>query len=180
MLNCIPILTKATLAVTVVAFSTGCSVAQEAVSPAQITMGNGELNAIELAGLIREVGEKTFSDVRVHGETTSTYRTNSTGITFPKVTIENSGWIVLHPVIDGKPNGDIVSGFSYLAAGQTENVTINMMHPADAGAKYLVMLHNDVDKDRVFDFVFVEDGINVEDRAVFEGANMIAHFIELP
>jgi hypothetical protein len=55
-----------------------------------------------------------------------------------------------------------------------------MMHPADAGAKYLVMLHNDVDADRVFDFVFVEDGINVEDRAVFEGTRMVAHFISLP
>ena len=42
------------------------------------------------------------------------------------------------------------------------------------------MLHNDVDNDRVFDFVFVEDGINVEDRAVFEGMRMIAHIFEVP
>ena len=42
------------------------------------------------------------------------------------------------------------------------------------------MLHSDVDKDRVFDFVFVEDGINVEDSAVFEGTHMIAHIFSVP
>lgn len=167
----------AVLAVTATSF--GSSLARNAPPP-QITMGNGERNAIEVDNLIREAGKKTVSNVRIHGQGVSTYRMNSTGITFPKVTIENPGWIVLHPIIDGKPNGDIVSGFTYLSAGQNENVTIDMFHPAYAGSKYLVMLHNDVDDDRVFDFVFVEDGINVEDRAVFEGTRMIAHFISLP
>jgi len=37
-----------------------------------------------------------------------------------------------------------------------------------------------IDQDRVFDFVFVDDGINVEDTAVFEGTHMIAHIIEIP
>ena len=160
--------------------SAGCTAAQEPDKPLQMTMGDGESNAIQIEGLVRESGQKTFSDVRNHGSDVSTYRTNSTGITFPKVVIENPGWIVLHPVIDRKPNGDIVSGFTYLNAGENANVTVQMFHPADAGEKYLVMLHNDVDEDRIFDFVFVEDGINVEDRAVFEGNRMIAHFISLP
>ena len=52
--------------------------------------------------------------------------------------------------------------------------------PADAGRKFLVMLHSDVDNDHVLDFVFVEDGINVEDAAVFEGTRMIAHIFAVP
>ena len=158
----------------------GCSEFQETPTPPQITMGNGEANAIQIDGVLRESGEGVFSDTRSNTRNTSMFRTNSTGITFPEVVIENPGWIVLHPVIDGKPNGDIVSGFTYLQAGENTGVTINMHHPADKGAKYLVMLHSDVDSDRVFDFVFVEDGINVEDRAVFEGTRMIAHIISLP
>lgn len=160
--------------------SVGCSAAEDPAPTPQITMGNGVSNSIQIEGLTRERGEKIFSDVRTSGNDVSTYRTNSTAITFPKVVIETSGWIVLHPVIDGKPNGDIVSGFSYLEAGENIDVTLDMVYPADAGSKYLVMLHSDVDEDRVFDFVFVEDGINVEDRAVFEGSTMIAHFISLP
>ena len=107
-------------------------------------------------------------------------RANTTSISFPKVTIENAGWIVLHPVIDGRPDGDIVSGFAYLNEGQSADVMVKIQHPASAGDKFLVMLHSDVDQDRVFDFVFVEDGINVEDTAVFEGTRMIAHVIALP
>lgn len=170
----------ATIVLSSLTLTTGCSKAQEAAAPPQITMGNGAFNSIQIDGLVRQSGEKVFSDTRTDGDETSIFRTNSSTIKFPKVTIQKSGWIVLHPVIDGKPNGDIVSGFSYLDAGENADVTIDMVHPADADSKYLVMLHNDVDVDRVFDFVFVEDGINVEDRAVFEGTNMIAHFISLP
>ena len=154
--------------------------AQDAPERPQITLGNGILNAIEIDGITRESEEPVVSEVRFAGEKSSVMRANSTTVTFPKVMIEKTGWIVLHPVIDGRPNGDIVSGFAYLTAGQNENVAIKMQHPASAGDKYLVMLHNDVDDDRVFDFVFVDDGINVEDTAVFEGSRMIAHMIALP
>jgi len=156
------------------------SLAQEEPQAPVLTMGNGEVNSIQAEGLTRQDGVSTFSDVRVGDSNVSTFRANSTAITFPEVMIEKTGWIVLHPVIDGRPNGDMVSGYAYLNAGQNENVTIQIDHPADAGDKFLVMLHGDVDQDRVFDFVFVEDGINVEDTAVFEGNRMIAHMISVP
>jgi len=156
------------------------STAQEASTPPQITMGNGEFNSIEINGLTRGEIERTFSEVRVDGANVSTFRTNSTTITFPEVLIEENGWIVLHPVIDGRPNGDMVSGFAYVSEGLNKNVALQMDHPADAGRKFIVMLHSDVDEDRIFDFVFVEDGINVEDKAVFEGTRMIAHVISVP
>lgn len=156
-----------------------CAMAEKP-APAQMTMGNGDQNMIMVDGLTRETGVKDFTEVRVDGAAVSTMRADSTAITFPKVIIEKPGFVVLHPVVDGRPNGDMVSGFTYLDAGETENVTIQIDHPADIGTKFLVMLHSDVDQDRVLDFVFVEDGINVEDTAVFEGMNMIAHIFAVP
>lgn len=159
----------------------GCATAQEAdPAPPQITMGNGEANMIMVDGLSRAAGVTHFSEVRVDGAALSTFRADSTALTFPKVVIEKPGFLVLHPVMDGRPNGDMVSGFAYLQAGENDDVTIRIDHPADIGSKFLVMLHSDVDQDRVLDFVFVEDGINVEDTAVFEGTRMIAHIIAVP
>jgi hypothetical protein len=160
--------------------SSACAVAQEAPPAPPLTMGNGEANAIQVDGLVRAKSKTTFSEIRVDGEMVKTFRANSTAVTFPEVVIEKAGWVVLHPVIDGRPNGDMVSGYTYLDAGRNENVTLRIDHPADAGDKFLVMLHSDVDQDRVFDFVFLEDGINVEDTAVFEGSRMIAHIFSLP
>ena len=161
-------------------FSSLCAMAQDAPAKPQITMGNGEANAITVEGLSRDDTQTTFAEVRIDGGTVKSFRGTSTAISFPDVTIEKAGWIVLHPVIDGRPDGDMVSGFTYLEAGESENVSIQIDHPADAGDKFLVMLHSDVNEDRVFDFVFVEDGINVEDTAVFEGTHMIAHMITVP
>jgi len=154
--------------------------AQETTEKPQITLGNGASNAIQIEGITRQNEKSVVSEVRIDSAASSIMRANTTSISFPKVTIEKAGWIVLHPVIDGRPDGDIVSGFAYLNEGQSADVTVKIQHPASAGDKFLVMLHSDVDQDRVFDFVFVEDGINVEDTAVFEGTRMIAHVIALP
>ncbi|GAB5487228.1 MAG: hypothetical protein Pars2KO_07980 [Parasphingorhabdus sp.] len=162
------------------AFLSGTASAQDAPKKSQMTMGNGTANAIQIEGLTRQNEKSIASEVRVDAANVSTMRANTTAIVFPEVTIEKPGWLVLHPVIDGRPDGDIVSGFTYLNQGNSENVTIRIQHPAGAGDKFLAMLHSDVDQDRVFDFVFVEDGINVEDTAVFEGTRMIAHVITVP
>ena len=163
-----------------VSTSLGTVSAQDADTPPQMTIGNGEANAIILDNLTRIDGETTYSVVRVDGEDVSSLRGSSTQLQFSEVTIANNGWIVLHPVIDGRPDGDMVSGFTYVGAGTSQDVAIQVDHPVDAGDKFLVMLHQDVDEDRVFDFVFVEDGINVEDSAVFEGTRMIAHVFAAP
>ena len=146
----------------------------------QITLGNGERNSIQIEGLTRAEGFTHFSEIRVDDDAVSTFRGDSVALTFPQVVIEKPGFLVLHPVMDGRPNGDVVSGFAYLEAGTNQDVTIRLNTPADAGRRFLVMLHNDVDNDRVLDFVFVEDGINVEDTAVFEGTRMVAHILTVP
>ncbi|MEO0879087.1 MAG: hypothetical protein AAFY22_05175 [Pseudomonadota bacterium] len=155
-------------------------VAASAAQAQKITLGNGDKNAITLDGLERVEGESVFSEVRIDGGEVATRRATSTAIRFREVLIEEPGWLVLHPVIDGRPDGDMVSGFTYLDEGENQNVTIRIDHPADPGDKFLVMLHRDVDRDRVFDFVFVEDGVNVEDVAVFEGPRMVAHVFAVP
>ncbi|MEM8633885.1 MAG: hypothetical protein AAGF33_02810 [Pseudomonadota bacterium] len=156
------------------------ALAQDNYEVPQITLGNGEANSIEIDGLSRHDEAGTFSEVRVDNAKISSFRANTTTLTFPEVLIESPGWLVLHPVIDGRPNGDMVSGYAYLEAGRNEDVSIRIDHPADPGDRFLVMLHNDVDDDHVLDFVFVEDGINVEDTAVFEGTRMIAHIFAVP
>jgi len=45
---------------------------------------------------------------------------------------------------------------------------------------FQVMLHSDSGEDGIFDFVFVDDGVNVEDRAMFEGNRMIANVFAAP
>lgn len=164
-----------------VAASAAVCFAQDSQGAApQIELGNGEANYIEVEGLTRQAREAAFSELRIDGADVLTRRANSTALSFPEVLIEQAGWLVLHPVVGGRPDGDVVSGFAYLAAGKNEDVTIQTNFPADAGDQFLVMLHSDVDQDRVFDFVFVEDGVNVEDRAVFEGNRMIAHIVTVP
>ena len=174
------VLAASTLSASYASAQDAASDTAPAQSRAQITLGNGERNAIDAKGVTREQGVSRYSEVRVDGEAVSSFRGDSVALTFPNVTIERPGFLVLHPVMDGRPNGDVVSGFAYLNAGANEDVTVRLNTPADAGRKFLVMLHNDVDNDRVLDFVFVEDGINVEDRAVFEGTRMVAHIITVP
>ena len=154
--------------------------AEKASAAPQITVGNGERNSIQMQGMTRAEGVTQFSESRINNGVTSKFRGDSVALTFPEVVIEDTGFLVLHPVMDGRPNGDVVSGFAYLNAGTNRDVTIHMNTPADPGRKFMVMLHSDVDKDRVLDFVFVEDGINVEDTAVVEGTTLVGHVFAVP
>ena len=164
-----------------IAIISSCAVqAEETSTTPKMTMGNGERNMIQIDGLKRATTNTIFSDIRVNDADVITRRGHATTLTFSEVLIDKAGWIVLHPIVNGRPDGDMVSGFAYLDAGLNKDVTLNTDHPAKKDDKFLVMLHSDVDEDRVFDFVFVEDGINVEDKAVFEGTRMIAHIISVP
>ncbi len=124
----------------------------------QISMGNGEDNWIVTDGATRDGATFSFSEVHIAAP----------------------GWLVMHPFENGKPNGKVYVGASYLSAGTSRDVTITVDHEPAPGDHYIVMLHSDVDDDRHFDFVFVADGVNVEDRAVFEGAVMIGHVYAAP
>ena len=123
-----------------------------------MTMGNGEANWILLDGASR-----TGADFVI-----------------PEVHIDGNGWLVMHPFENGRPNGDVVSGATFVASGTNKNVAISVDQAPATGDFYIVMLHRDVDEDRHFDFVVVGDTGHVEDRAVFEGSKIIGHAYPTP
>ena len=130
----------------------------QAEEPPVISMGNGEANWIITEGATRDGA--TFS--------------------FPEVHIASNGWLVMHPFENGRPNGKIYVGATWVPAGTSKDVAISVSDDPATGDFYIVMLHSDVDDDGEFDFVFVEDGVNVEDRAVFEGTTMVGHVYTAP
>ena len=144
-----------------------------------IELGNGEKNWIVVEGLSRSA-DTTYTEQRITSGSSAVRRGDGAKLTFKEVHIEGDGWLVLHPFMEGKPNGDWVAGYSFVESGTNKNVSITLNPAPEPGTMFLVMLHSDSNQDGVFDFVFVEDGINVEDRAVFEGNRMVAHVFAAP
>lgn len=133
------------------------SVQAQADQEPKISMGNGTNNWITVEGVTRD------------------YST----LTFPEVQIDGNGWLVIHPFENGAPNGDKYVALTYLEDGKNLNVSINVQKGLASGEMFIVMLHRDVNENKVLDFVFVDDR-NVLDRAVFEGSTMIGHAIAAP
>ena len=124
----------------------------------KMTMGDGVKNHIVAAGVRRDGATFTFAEVQIDG----------------------NGWLVIHRIIDGKPVGESYLGAAYIASGVSKNValTLNDYTPAK-GEAFVVMLHRDVNENKVLDFIFI-DPPHVVDRAVFEGNRMISHIFTAP
>ena len=118
----------------------------------QLSMGNGDANWIVTDGATRDGATLTFS----------------------KVKIEGNGWLVLHPFENGKPNGRIYVGHTFVEDGLSENVAVELDAAPNSGDMFIVMLHRDANDNREFDFVFVDEK-RVVDEAVFERSKMIGH-----
>lgn len=118
----------------------------------KMTTGNGEKNWIVVEGVKRSGATFIFREARIEG----------------------NGWLVIHQVLDGKPVGEKYLGATYIPSGASKDVgvTVDNYAPA-AGEMFVVMLHRDVNENKVFDFVFV-DPPHVLDKAVFEGTKMVA------
>jgi hypothetical protein len=119
----------------------------------QMTTGNGQKNWIMTDGVTRQ------------------------GITFTfgKVQIDGNGWLVIHQIVDGKPVGEKYLGATYIATGETKDVSVTVGgYSPKEGEAFVVMLHRDVNENKAFDFVFVDGGPHVVDKAVFEDNKMIA------
>ncbi|MEO1657166.1 MAG: hypothetical protein AAFR65_05545 [Pseudomonadota bacterium] len=129
----------------------------EAPPREMVTLGNGDVNSINPEGVTRDGA--TF--------------------TFAAATVADDSWLVIHPFKDGRPNGDIYVGHTFLSAGSHEDIPVTVEGDAETGQMFLVMLHKDADQDGEFDFVFVDEN-TVEDYAVFEGTTMIAHIFAAP
>ena len=122
-----------------------------------MTMGNGQNNWIITQGISRSGA--TF--------------------TVPEAKIDRNGWLVIHQVVNGKPVGEKYLGATYIAAGVNKNVVVTVDYTPQSGETFLIMLHSDVNENKVFDFVFV-DPPNVLDKAVFEADRMIALIFTAP
>jgi hypothetical protein len=140
----------------VLSFVFTIAAAQE-TGPATFSMGNGEKNWIVVEGVARDESTLTFSEVQIDG----------------------NGWLVIHPFEDGVPNGDKYIASTYLTDGKNINVDIHVQKGLEPGEMFIVMLHKDVNENKVLDFVFIDE-TNVLDRAVFEGSKMIGHAISAP
>ena len=147
---------KSLMAILIVAFG-HASVQAQTDQATQITIGNGEKNWITVEGVTRDQSTLTFSEVQIDG----------------------NGWLVIHPFEDGAPNGDKYVALTYLEDGKNLNVSINVQKGLVSGEMLIVMLHRDVNENKVLDFVFIDEQ-NVLDRAVFEGSTMIGHAIAAP
>lgn len=118
------------------------------------TMGNGEHNWIITDGFSRSGDTLAFNEIKINGD----------------------GWLVVHAVVDGIPNGDQYLGATYLAKGIHNNVPVTIYRGIRTGESLLVMLHHDSVANKSFDFIHLPNG-DVVDRAVFEGATLIGHII---
>jgi hypothetical protein len=155
-----PLLYLSTVLLSSLAIITSATAEQaygEAKEAPKITLGNGEKNWSVVEDLKRDESTLTFSEVNIDG----------------------NGWLVMHPFEDGKPNGDKYIAATYLASGKSENVEIKVHKGLDSGEMFIVMMHRDLNENKVLDFVFVND-TEVMDKAVFEGSKMIAHAIPAP
>ncbi len=120
-------------------------------------MGNGANNWIVVEGAVRDNKTLTFKEVHIDG----------------------NGWLVMHPFENGAPNGDKYVAATYLASGTSKNVDIEVLKGATTGELFIVMLHSDLNENKVLDFIFIDD-TNVMDKAVFEGTKMIGHVVSAP
>ena len=127
------------------------------VALAQSDIGNGDSNWISV------------DNVKKRGNT----------LIFSEVQIEGDGWLVIHPFMNGAPNGDRVAGRSFLKSGSNSDVEIEIHKGIAVGEMMIVMLHSDSNKNGEFDFIFIDER-NVMDLAVFEGPTMIGHAIPAP
>ncbi len=124
---------------------------------AQLSMGNGLSNWINVEDVKREGGKLTFSEVQIEG----------------------NGFLIIHPFENGAPNGDRVVASTFLNSGKNENVEIAVHQGLEAGEMFIVMLHSDSNSNGALDFIFIDDR-NVMDLAVFEGETLIGHAIPAP
>ena len=134
------------------ALAFGAGFAAAAAAAGMMTTGNGEKNWILVDGVKRSSATFTFREAHIDG----------------------NGWLVIHQIVDGKPVGEKYLGATYIASGTTANLAVTVTdYSPKAGEPFVVMLHRDVNENKVFDFIFV-DPPHVLDKAVFEGDKMIA------
>lgn len=125
------------------------------VAVADMTLGNGEANRIELEG------------ARLYGAV----------LTIPKVFIDTDGFLVVHPVANGQFSHAEYLGATYIREGETRRVGVDLRPVAEPGDRLVIMLYRDTDRDQVFDFV---GGVTKPDAPLIEGNTLVALRWQVP
>jgi hypothetical protein len=118
-------------------------------NPADITLGNGVSNQIELEGITR----------------------NGPTLIVPRIMAAQDSFLVLHPFKDDVPVQTDYSGATFVSAGVNTNVALRLDGTPVDGSRFIIMLHADVNRDGTLQF---GDGVTVPDAPVFEGTTLIA------
>ncbi len=121
----------------------------------EVTLGNGDENAIEQAGMNR-VGPTLI---------------------VPSVMAEMDSFLVLHAFQDGHAVQTDYVASAFVPAGKSEDVMIRLEQTPETGEPFIIMLHRDVNADGMFQF---GDGVTVPDAPVFEGSTLIASPMAAP
>ena len=98
-------------------------------------------------------------------------------VTVPDVMIDQPGFLVVHNMVDGEPVVPASIGHTYIEAGTTNDVAVEIDEAFSADEQYMLMLHYDTDGDGVYSFgegmTDVDTPVMVDDApvtAVFQPA----------
>ncbi|WP_099868089.1 DUF7282 domain-containing protein [Pararhizobium haloflavum] len=73
-------------------------------------------------------------------------------VVFPSVKIDQDGYVVIHAVEDGEPVVPASIGHTAVAAGDSENVTVEVEGGAMEGTEYVAMIHYETNDNGTYDF----------------------------
>ncbi len=73
-------------------------------------------------------------------------------VTFPQVMMDKDGWLVIHAMKDGAPVLPSSLGSTFVPAGPSMNVAVDINEKVMKGTDYLVMLHYETNGNGTYDF----------------------------
>lgn len=95
-------------------------------------------------------------------------------ITVPSVTLPQSGFVVVHAMLDGQPVVPASIGHTAVEAGTTENVSVDLSYAPESGESYMVMLHADTNNNGEYEFG--EGSTDVDTPVMMNGEIVIESF----
>lgn len=99
------------------------------------------------AGMLATAAQAGHLDIAVQG---ASFKGDN--ITFPSVMIDKDGWLVIHEVKDGAPVIPASIGATFVPAGTSQNVSVEIDGKVMKGTDYLVMLHYETNGNGTYDF----------------------------
>lgn len=98
-----------------------------------------------------------------------------TVVTFPLITAQQDGYIVLHAVENGEPVVPASLGHAMVMAGENADVVVSIPGALEAGTELIAMLHAETNGNGVYDFG--EGMTDVDTPVLVNGAPVTASFV---